>query len=295
MGRSPVGAGGAEDGDGPEPSVPPRGKKTAADGATRVHSVYRAARLLHLIASMPEHERTVKQFAARMGTSLPSMYHLVNTLVDARLLTRDQRRLYHLGLGIGTLANAYYQQSQPPLELLDPLGAIIQATGETAYLGGLVRGELEVLAERAGTRAVRVTDLKPGYRGAAHARASGKVLLAFADGGERNRYLSAHPLQALTPRTITDVTQFLAQLDEIRARGYATEVEEFTEGVACCAVPILDDGILAGAYTLAAPVERYRTSKDEYVAVLLAAAKSAVSPHAEPHGEQEYGELGGEA
>jgi IclR family acetate operon transcriptional repressor len=274
MGRSPVSRDEPGGTDGPKPSR-----------VTRVHSVDRAARLLHLIASTPEHERTVKELAAKMGTSLPSMYHLVNTLVDARLLTRDRRRLYHLGLGIGTLANAYYQQSQPPPELLEPLQAIIQATGETAYLGGLVRGELEVLAEMAGTRAVRVTDLKPGYRGAAHARASGKVLLAFSDAAERNRYLGTHPLQPLTPNTITDAARLLAELDEVRRQGYATEVEEFTEGVACCAVPILDDGILLAAYTLAAPVERFRTSKDEYISILKAAAESVILPQRETGGE----------
>lgn len=274
MGRSPMNREGPGDVEGRKP----------ASGATRVHSVARAARLLHLIASTPEHERTAKDLAAKMGTPLPSMYHLLNTLVDARLLARDGRRLYHLGLGIGTLANAYYQQSQPPLELLEPLQAIIKATGETAYLGGLVRGELEIFAEMAGTRAVRVTDLKPGYRGAAHARASGKVLLAFSDLRERNHYLGAHSLQALTPNTITDVTRLLAEIDLVREQGYATEVEEFTEGVACCAVPILDNGILLAAYTLAAPVERYRTSKDEFVAVLKAAAQSAVLPRKETGG-----------
>ena len=275
MGASPVGA-----------SQPEGIEEGKPSGATRVQSVERAARLLHLVASTPEHERTVKDLAVKMGTSLPTMYHLVNTLVDARLLTRDRRRLYHLGLGIGTLANAYYQQSQAPPELLDPLESIIEATGETAYLGGLVRGELEVLAERAGTRAVRVTDVKPGYRGAVHARASGKVLLAFSEPEERNRYLGAQPLRALTPNTITDVTRLLAELDEVRRRGYATEVEEFTEGVACCAVPILDDGILLAAYTLAAPVERYRTSKDEYISVLKAAAESVVLPQTETGGEE---------
>lgn len=274
MGRSPVAK---DETDGADDAKRP--------GATRVQSVGRAARLLHLIASTPEHERTVKELAAKMGTSLPSMYHLVNTLVDARLLTRDRRRLYHLGLGIGTLANAYYQQSQPPEELLDPLQSIIEATGETVYLSGLVRGELEVLAERAGTRAVRVTDLKPGYRGAAHARASGKVLLAFSETSERNRYLGALPLRALTPQTITDVPRLFEELDDVRRHGYATEVEEFTEGVACCAVPILDDGILLAAYTLAAPVERYRTSKDEYISVLKAAAESVVLPQTETGGE----------
>lgn len=281
--------------DGQHTTVPRRDKRAGAtSGPTRVHSVERAARLLHLVASTPEHERTVKHLAAAMGTSVPTMYHLVNTLVDARFLTRDQRRQYHLGLGIGTLATAYFQQSQPPPELIAPLRTIIQATGETAYLGGFVGGELEVLAELAGTRAVRVIDLKPGFRGSAHARAAGKVLLAFTDETERNRYLSTHPLEPLTPHTITDSAALLAQLEEIRRHGHAREEEEFCEGVACCAVPILVDGLLAGAYALAAPLERLRTSMDEYLTVLKAAADSVAASPGGVSGDECKDDMGGD-
>lgn len=66
-------------------------------------------------------------------------------------------------MGIGALADAYFRQTPPPDELLDPLKTIIRDTGESAYLGGWVHGELEVLAEMSGTRAVRVMDVKPGF------------------------------------------------------------------------------------------------------------------------------------
>ncbi len=252
--------------------------KVSGSAPTRVQSVERAARLLHMIASTPEDERTVKNFADRMRTSVPTMYHLVNTLVDARLLTRDRSRRYHLGIEVGVLANAYFRQTHPPEELIEPLAMIIHETGESAYLGGWVNGELEVLAEMAGTRAVRVMDLKPGFHGSAHARAAGKVLLAFSDQADQARYLSAHPLDALTPHTITDPADLLAELTEIKRRGYASEEEEFMEGVACCAVPILAGELPVGAYTLAAPVERYRTSRRQYLEVLKAAAAMAASP-----------------
>lgn len=245
----------------------------ARAGPTRVQSVERAARLLMIIASAPEHERTVKHLVGKMGTSVPTMYHLLNTLVDARLLTRDRRRQYHLGVAVSHLAESYYRQSQPPLELVEPLRMITEATGESAYLSGWRHGGLEILAESSGTHAVRVMDLKPGFHRAAHARASGKVLLAFATVEERERYLAIHPLDRLTDKTITQPQDLLAELEGICSAGYAREEEEFCDGVACLSVPIIDDGFLVGAYTVSAPIERYRMFKEAYLKELIMAAK----------------------
>lgn len=135
-----------------------------------------------------------------------------------------------------------------------------------------------MLAHLDGTRAVRVVALQPGFHGAAHARASGKVLLAFGPEGVRSRYL-ADSLVALTPRTITDSTEFQNELGRVLAQGYAEEHEEFCEGVACVSVPLIADGLLLGAYTVSAPVERYQSNRDEYLEQLLEAAAAAAGAH----------------
>jgi len=239
---------------------------------TRIRSVLRASQLLLLMATLPEPERAVPRLAAELGTSVPTVYHLLNTLVDAQLLARDERKQYVLGLSVGVLATAYTAQSVPPPELLLPLERIIAATGETAYLSAWRHGAPVVLAQRAGTHAVQVTNLRPGFHEAAHARASGKVLLAFGDPGRREQYLAGRSLQQLTPRTITDLAAFQEELDEVARRGYSTEEEEFSVGVACIAVPIFRNGMLLGAYTLSAPVERYRLHVDRYITSLRDAA-----------------------
>ncbi|OLT05649.1 hypothetical protein BJF90_01085 [Pseudonocardia sp. CNS-004] len=166
----------------------------------------RAANLLMLIASLPEHERSAPRLAAELGTSVPTVYHLLNTLVDAKLLTRDERKQYRFGFAMEVLSVAYAQQSVPPPELLTPLKWITEVTGESAYLSAWRSGNPVVLARLEGTHAVQVTNLRPGYRGAANARASGKVLLAFAAPGDRDRYLAVHGLERMTDRTITDAT-----------------------------------------------------------------------------------------
>jgi IclR family acetate operon transcriptional repressor len=238
---------------------------------TRIQSVSRAARLLTLIASLPEEERTVQRMAAELGTSVPTVYHLLNTLVDAKLLARDERRRYRFGLAMEVLSVAYAQQTVPPPELLAPLRWITEATGESAYLSAWRSGNPVVLAHLAGTHAVQVRDLRPGYRGAANARASGTVLLAFADPADRERYLAMHPMERMTGNTITDPDVFAAELAKVARQGYAAEVEEFSAGVACVSVPIWSNGMLVGSYTISAPVERYRRERDQYLATLRAA------------------------
>jgi DNA-binding IclR family transcriptional regulator len=248
---------------------------TALDGeqrtGTRIQSVSRAARLLMLIASLPEEERTVQRMAAELGTSVPTVYHLLNTLVDAKLLARDERRQYRFGLAMEVLSVAYAQQTVPPPELLAPLRWITEVTGESAYLSAWRSGNPVVLAHLGGTHAVQVTNLRPGYRGAANARASGKVLLAFADAGDRERYLAMHPLERVTENSITDPDVFAAELAKVAEQGYASEIEEFSAGVACVAVPIWSNAVLVGCYTISAPVERYLRQHEEYLARLKAA------------------------
>jgi DNA-binding IclR family transcriptional regulator len=247
--------------------------EAATSTGTRIRSVARAAQLLMLIAALPESERRVRRLADELGTSVPTAYHLLNTLVDAKLLARDEHKQYRFGSAVDVIAAVHAQQAVPPPELVAPLRSIIDSTGESAYFSAW-RGETPVvLAHLAGTHAVQVTNLRPGYGGAATTRASGKVLLAFADAGYRERYLALHPLEARTNRSITDPEVFSQELEQVRRNGYACEVEEFCVGVACLSVPVWSSGVLVGCYTISAPVERYRSHKWHYLARLRAAVE----------------------
>jgi len=243
-------------------------------GATRIRSVARAAQLLTLIAAA-EDGASAKQLSALLGTTLPTTYHLLNTLADTHLITRDENRVYRLGHGMEELASAYYRQSAPSPALLGPLSRLIETTGETAYYSAWRRGALEILAVRSGTHAVRVMNLQPGFHGDAHARASGKLLLALGRPETREAYLAEHPLVPVTKNTIVDADELDAELEAIRRRGFASDEEEFAEGVCCLAVPVYEGDALIGAYTLSAPSQRYREHKFEYLAHLKAAAAAA--------------------
>jgi DNA-binding IclR family transcriptional regulator len=87
-----------------------------------------------------------------------------------------------------------------------------------------------------------------------HATALGKALLAH------HRYLLAdldNPLASFTPSTIIDKDQLERELDEIQARGWASERGDLYPGVASIAAPIEDRrGLIAGAISVSGPIER---------------------------------------
>jgi IclR family acetate operon transcriptional repressor len=230
---------------------------------TRVRSVRRAADLLEHVAGRPE-GCTATEAARGLALPLPTAYHLLNTLVDAGLLAKDERRRYRLGARVGLLAEAFLAQVSAPEYLVDRVRELAERTGETAYLSAWRNDDAVLLQIVEGPRAVRVSGLHLGYSGKAHARASGKVLLGFGRPGTLEGYLRSHAVSGLR-----------AEVGHVRRLGYAVDEEEFAEGVACIAAPVADGTMALG---ISAPVERYRRLREELIEAVVAVARSAAAP-----------------
>ncbi len=207
--------------------------------------------------------------------ALPTAYHLLGTLVAEGLVVKDSRRRYRLGPAIGPIADAFVRQFTPPEYLLEPLHRLAQESGETAYVGSWQQDRIVVLASVEGRNAVRVSGTHLGVVESAHARASGKLLLAFASEEKRAAYLARNPLDPVTPRTIVQPDELELELERIRLLGYAIDEEEFREGVACVAAPVLTDGHAHVAYSISAPVERFGRRRAELIQSVLDASERA--------------------
>lgn len=248
--------------------------ESAGEGGVRIRSVERASRLLLWIATQPDGD-TATGAARAAGLALPTAYHLLGTLVAGGLLAKDSRRRYVLGPKAGVVADAYWRSDRVPEYLLAPLRALADRTGETAYLAGWRGGEIRARASVEGTSPVRVAEVQRGPYRHAHARATGKLLLALASEELRSTYLAANPLERLTDRTICDPGALAEELEGIRRQGFATDVEEFHAGVSCVAAPLLEDGIVIATFTVSAPAERFARRRDDLLAAVLSAATDA--------------------
>jgi IclR family acetate operon transcriptional repressor len=241
---------------------------------TRVRSVSKALGILLYVSQSSDGARG-SDVAAACGLPAPTAHHLLETLLAEGFLSKDELRRYHLGPKVGALSDAFLSRTQPPEFLMEPLRKLAERSGETAYLSGWLHGDIAVLATVEGSRAVRVAGLHRGSQGHAHARASGKLLLAYARPGVAEAYLSRAPLAALTSRTITDPDALLAELETIRRRGSATDLEEYQDRVCCVAAPVIDDGVVIAAYTLSVPWDRFRNDELELTRAVVAAAGEA--------------------
>jgi DNA-binding IclR family transcriptional regulator len=240
---------------------------------TRIRSVGKAVAILVWLAGQPE-ARSAKQIATALGLPIATAYHLLDTLAQDGMLFKDERRLYHLGPSVGLMVDAFQRQNSPPEYLLAPLRRLAEAVGETTYLSAAEGLDVVVVASVEGSHAVRVRGLHVGFRGALHARGSGKLILAYA-GDERIESYLARILAPRTPHTIIDPGALRRELAAIRARGYAFDEEEFTEGVSGVSAPVLRGGVPVAAYTISTPTERFRARRDEFTAAVVAVAAAA--------------------
>jgi IclR family acetate operon transcriptional repressor len=236
-----------------------------------VRSVARSVRWLLWIA---EHDgATATEVAREFDVPLPTVHHTLSTLSQEGVLTKDAGRRYHMGPKVGVLTGSFMREQGVPSTWQRALAELASATGETAYLAAWRGGEIRILVGVEGSRAVRVPDVQIGSYAHAHARAAGKLLLALAPPAQRAAYLAAHPPTALTARTIIDPAALEAELARIREQGHATDNEEFADGLACLSVPLLAGDSVLGAFSVAAPAQRFRDERP----LLLAEARQAAA------------------
>lgn len=245
------------------------------DAQPRVRAAARAVEILLAVA----HHRnglTAQGIADEVGLTKQTTYHLLHTLVGCGMLMRADRRHYILGIRAGSLAQGFLNQLSPSIHLQPIVRRLAEETTELAYAAGWQAGEIATIAVVSGTNSVQAAPVAQGYLGNAHARAAGKLLLAVASPSVCQEYLDSHELVRLTPHTIVEREQLMAQLEQVREQGYATDEEEFAEGVCCMAVH-LDNGHSPFVLAISAPRDRFFDRFEKNLEIARHIANSAVT------------------
>jgi IclR family transcriptional regulator, acetate operon repressor len=242
-----------------------------AEPKPRIQSAVRTLSILLVIADSANGLKA-KEIMKKVGLSPQVTYHLVHTMLGTGIIRKNESNRYVLGLAAVSIAEGFRRQLAPPEQLARKVRSLVTATGETAHADGWVDGEIVALATASGQSPVSAVGIPNGYSGYAHARATGKLLLALAEPSVCKSYLAKHPLEPRTSHTITDPEKLEKEFEMIRARGYSIDNEEFYEGIQCLVVPVEGSG---GRFVLgiSVPKDRFKKRFDEYLAALRDAAR----------------------
>jgi len=242
-----------------------------ASAKPRINSVARAINILMEVANSDQ-GMVAREISEKLGLERQTTYHLLHTLLELRVLSRDEQRRYRIGINIGMLSAAFQRQFSAPDYLRPIVQALSEATGETCYAVGWWQEEIVTLAVVRGVNAVATAEVPHGQYRDAHARAAGKLLLALAPLSRSYEYLQRHPLKKRTSRTITVKSNLEKEFRSIQANRIAIDDEEFLDGVSCIAVP-LEGGHSPYAVALSAPADRLRAQKEKYIELARRAAR----------------------
>lgn len=209
--------------------------------------------LLTLIADAP-HPLPFGELSRYSGLPKSTLHRILQTLIEYRLVRTDEAsQTYRLGTRLFEMAHQVWSDFDLRSAAEPELLRLREMAQETTRLGVLEGRDILIIDQRDHVQAMRLAN-GVGSRLPALATAIGKAVMSHRPPEELQRYLTATPLQPLTPHSILSLEALQRELDLIKARGYAVSVEESALGVSGVAAPILDHrGEAIGAVSISGP------------------------------------------
>jgi DNA-binding IclR family transcriptional regulator len=211
-------------------------------------AVTRAALILDLLAETNGEPVGPSEIARTLNLPKSSVANICGALADAGFIRRVGTG-FALGRRLAELGGAYLSTVDQVQEFYEASRQLPTGSEETIQLAVLDGLEVVYLARHDGRQPVRLTS-GIGRRLPAFSTATGKVALASLDDAELQRRLAGLTiLPRPTRKAHGSVEELLADIAQIRARGYAMDDEETVEGVVCYGVlvPSRQSGDAPGA------------------------------------------------
>jgi len=240
------------------------------------HPVTTVDRTLQIVETIQDLDGAgVSEIAERVDVGKSAVHNHLTTLENREYVVKEGDE-YHVGLaflGLGAYArqrNDIYRAARSEVEDL------AEETGELVNLLVEKNGMGIYLYQAKGDDAVEL-DTYVGKRVRLHCTALGKAMLGFRPEDEVRDILEERGMPELTPETITEPDAFLAELEDVRDRGFAIDDGERLTGLQCVAAPVTDDEDRSiAAISVSYPVHRVDNGYYEEVANAVLGAANVV-------------------
>lgn len=242
-------------------------------------AVERAADVMFLLARLGN--ASISELAAATESSGSAVHRILTALKNKGIVEQDpdtqryelSRAVLKLGRSLSSRADVRRHASPTMLKLRD-------GTGETVTLSVRSGSGRVCIQQVEGNHEIRwVSDIGRVYP--LHSGVTGKVLLAYWEPKELAAFMRSLESRRRRQPDAPDRAVLEAELEQVRAQGYALSDNDRVAGIAAISAPIMGhSGNLAAALTLAGPgwrcthevlegwVPRLRRAADEVSALL---------------------------
>lgn len=223
------------------------------------HQIPTNLRLLMVLEEVAKRGVAVKptDLIDALGLPKPTVHRLLQTAEAEGFLQRDlDGRSFGPGPRLRALAVSTVSSEHLRTARITIMRGLAEQIGETCNLATPDREGMTYL-DRVETEWPLRIQLPIGTQVPFHCTASGKMYLSTLRPHILRSVLTGRPLDKRTERTLTDLDALQTELEMTRTRGYATDNEEFMNGMAAVAVPVKDiQGKLLATLSVHAPVQR---------------------------------------
>lgn len=192
---------------------------------------------LQILGELGSGPATLDQLAAALGVHKTTVLRLLRTLAEEHFVFRDGQHRYHLGARIHELSSRGLDQREVRMIAAPHLAAFSREHGRTIHLSELVGSEIVYIDKLESHDHVRMAS-RIGLRAPVHSTAAGKVLLADLPPAELESALAGATFARATANTLTTREAYLAELDVVRAQGWAHDREENEPSINCIGAPV---------------------------------------------------------
>ena len=215
--------------------------------------------------------RGVSDVGRALAIPKSTAHRLLSALRRRALVEQDASGRYRPGVGVLTLAGGLLDREPLVAAAHGLLEKEAAEFGETFFLVAARAGRLLVLEKAEGTGVLRVSPAI-GSEVPARATAVGKLYMAHGP-----HQLAIEEPTRFTEHTIVDARRLAMEVQAARLDGYALNRQEWIEGLAVVAAPILVGGCIRGAVCTAMSDNRFDSVDTDEVArrVMRAAARIA--------------------
>lgn len=204
-----------------------------------IGTLEQAIKILELVVFGEKGGLTLKEVTEKTGLHSSTVYRYLNTFLQFGYLKKEPTGLYKPGIKLLELGN-HVLNSFDLREIAHPyLVELVNRVNQTAHLAIREGDEALYIDKVEGPKTLQMRS-RVGMRVPLYCTALGKILLAYSDKEDVDRYLREVELKPRAQNTITSSLKLKEELSRVKQQGYAIDNQENEQGIVCVGAPIFD-------------------------------------------------------